>query len=184
MALAAQAVLISGSQAGRRRRLLLLSSLLLAGCVSAPPPRPPAPAPEPPPPAQPAPPPPAPPPPRPVPPPAPARSPSAPPPSAPPARAATPPVQQAATDSLLAMADRQIAAGEYAAAAAQLERALRIRPQDPLLWQKLAWLRLKNGEFEQAAGLAARSSSLAGSDAALRRENQRIIDLARARRRP
>lgn len=184
MALAAQTVLISGSPAGRRRRLLLLGSLMLAGCVSAPPPRPPAPAPEPPPPARPAPPPPAPQPPRSEPPPAPARAPSAPPPSAPPARAATPPVQQAATDSLLAMADRQIAAGEYAAAAAQLERALRIRPQDPLLWQRLAWLRLKNGEFEQAASLAARSSSLAGSDAALRRENQRIIDLAQARRRP
>jgi Flp pilus assembly protein TadD len=71
-----------------------------------------------------------------------------------------------------------------AQAAAQLERALRIRPQDPLLWQKLAWLRLQNGDFDQAATLAARSDALAGNNAELRAQNRRIIELARARQRP
>jgi Flp pilus assembly protein TadD len=103
--------------------------------------------------------------------------------AAPPAAASGVP-QTSATGSLVALADRQAAAGDYAAAAAQLERALRIRPQDPLLWQKLAWLRLRNGDFEQAATLAARSDALAGNNAELRAQNRRIIELARARQRP
>lgn len=183
MALAAQTVLMAHTL--RRCRLALTALLLvgLAGCVSAPPPRPAPPAPEPPPvrPAPPAPVPPAQPLPRPVPPPAVIRP--GPPPSAPPAAAAPAP-QPPATDSLVALADRQAAAGDVAQAAAQLERALRIRPQDPVLWQKLAWLRLRNGDFDQAAALAARSDSLAGNNTALRAENRRITDLAQARQRP
>lgn len=183
MALAAQTVLIDRRPVRYRLALTALVLAGLAGCVSAPPPRPEPPAPEPPPvrPAPPTPVPPAQPLPRPVPPPAVIRP--GPPPSAPPA-AATPAPQPPATDSLLALADRQAAAGDVAQAAAQLERALRIRPQDPLLWHKLAWLRLKNGEFEQAAALAARSDSLAGNNATLRAENRRIADLAQARQRP
>ena len=178
MALAAQTVLTARTPL--RWRLPALLPLLLAGCVAAPPPRPASPPPEPPPvrPAPTAPVPPAQPLPRPVPPPAVIRP--GPPPSAPPGPAATPP----ATDSLVALADRQAASGDIAQAAAQLERALRIRPQDPVLWQKLAWLRLKNGEFEQAAALAARSDSLAGNNAVLRAENGRIAALARARQQP
>ena len=169
MALAAQTVLMTRSAV--RRCLLALLPAMLAACVSAPPPRPAPPAPVPP--AQPL--------PRPVPPPTVIRP--GPPPSAPPA--AVPPTPQLpATDSLVALADRQAAAGDVAQAAAQLERALRIRPQDPVLWQKLAWLRLRNGEFEQAAALAARSDSLAGNNATLRAENRRITDLAQARQRP
>lgn len=181
MALAAQTVLMTRSAV--RRCLLALLPAMLAACVSAPPPRPAPPAPQPPPvrPAPPAPVPPAQPLPRPVPPPTVIRP--GPPPSAPPA--AVPPTPQLpATDSLVALADRQAAAGDVAQAAAQLERALRIRPQDPVLWQKLAWLRLRNGEFEQAAALAARSDSLAGNNATLRAENRRITDLAQARQRP
>lgn len=185
MALAAQAVLNRFPLS--RLGLASLAALLLAGCTSAPPPRP-EPPPQPPvtpapvpalPPAQPL--------PRPQPPPAvirPGPPPSAPPLSVAPPAAASGVPQASATGSLVALADRQAAAGDYAAAAAQLERALRIRPQDPLLWQKLAWLRLQNGDFEQAATLAARSDALAGNNAELRAQNRRIIELARARRRP
>lgn len=182
MALAAQAVLNRSVNAWR---LLLLGPLLLAGCTSAPPPRPAPPPPVPPVmPAPPAPLPPAQPLPRPQPP-ASAVIRPGPPPSAPPVSATpVPPAQPTATGSLVAMADKQAAAGDYASAAAQLERALRIRPQDPLLWQKLAWLRLQNGDFEQAATLASRSDSLAGNNAAVREQNRRIVELARARQRP
>jgi len=182
MALAAQAVLNRSVNAWR---LLLLGPLLLAGCVSAPPPRPETPQPAPPVmPAPPAPLPPGQPLPRPQPPASSVIRPG-PPPSAPPVSATpAPPAQMTATGSLVALADRQAAAGDYASAAAQLERALRIRPQDPVLWQKLAWLRLKNGDFEQAATLASRSDSLAGNNAAVREENHRIAELARARQRP
>lgn len=181
MALAAQTVL--NARTPTWHYLPALLAVLLAGCASAPPPRPASPVPQAPPvrPAPPAPVPPAQPLPRPVPPPAVSRP--GPPPSAPPAASTAVP-QPPATDSLVALADRQAAAGDVAQAAAQLERALRIRPQDPVLWQKLAWLRLKNGDFEQAAALAARSDSLAGNNAALRAENVRITDLARARQRP
>lgn len=183
MALAAQAVLNRSTLPWRAG--CLLAMLVLAGCVSAPPPRPQPPAEPPPvarvppplPPAQPL--------PRPHPP-ATAVIRPGPPPSAPLAPALPPPssAQPTATGTLVAMADRQAAAGDYAAAAAQLERALRIRPQDPLLWQKLAWLRLQNGDFDQAATLAARSDAVAGNNAELRAQNRRIIDLARARQRP
>ncbi len=184
MALVAQAVLNHRLQAWRR--LPLLGPLLLAGCISAPAPRPePPPPPAPPtsqapraplPPAQPL--------PRPQPP-ASAVIRPGPPPSAPSVSAVpAPPAHPTATGSLVALADRQAAAGDYASAAAQLERALRIRPQDPLLWQKLAWLRLQNGDFDQAATLAARSDSLAGNNATVRAQNRRIVDLARARQRP
>ncbi len=183
MALAAQAVLKRSVNAWR---LLLLAPVLLAGCISAPPPRPEPPPPQPPPvrPAPPAPLPPAQPLPRPQPPASSVIRPG-PPPSAP-AISATPapPAQTTATGSLVALADKQAAAGDYASAAAQLERALRIRPQDPVLWQKLAWLRLQNGDFEQAATLAARSDSLAGNNAAVHEQNRRIVELARARQRP
>jgi hypothetical protein len=181
MALAAQAVL---NRYGRAwRHLLLLGPLLLAGCISAPPPRPLPPSELPP--VQPAPPaplPPAQPVPRPQPPRAVIRS--GPPPSAPVPGPGAAPAQPQPTDTLLAQADKQAAGGDYALAAAQIERALRIRPQDPLLWQKLAWLRLQNGDFDQAAALAARSDSLAGNNSAVRAQNRRIVDLARARQRP
>ena len=75
------------------------------------------------------------------------------------------------------------AAGRLPNAAAALERALRIEPRNPRLWQELARVRLKQGEFEQAESMAARSNSWAGNDSALRAENARIIEEARAARR-
>ena len=73
------------------------------------------------------------------------------------------------------------AAGRLPSAAASLERALRIEPRNPRLWQQLARVRLQQGDFAQAESLAARSNSFAGGDTALRAENQRIIEQARRR---
>ncbi len=67
-------------------------------------------------------------------------------------------------------------------AAASLERALRIEPRNPRLWQELARVRLQQGDYAQAESTAARSNSYAGNDSALRAENQRIVDEARSRR--
>ncbi|MBV9191111.1 MAG: tetratricopeptide repeat protein [Betaproteobacteria bacterium] len=75
-----------------------------------------------------------------------------------------------------------VAAGKLPSAAASLERALRIEPRNPRLWQQLARVRLQQGDFAQAENLAARSNSFAGSDTTLRAENQRIIEEARAGR--
>jgi predicted Zn-dependent protease len=74
------------------------------------------------------------------------------------------------------------AAGRLTSAAASLERALRIEPRNPRLWNQLARVRLQQGDNAQAESLAARSNGYAGGDSALRADNQRIIDEARRRR--
>jgi predicted Zn-dependent protease len=74
------------------------------------------------------------------------------------------------------------AAGRLANAAASLERALRIEPRNPRLWQELARVRLQQGQYVQAESVAARSSSWAGSDSSLRAENWRLIAQAREAR--
>src|SRR5256885_319985 len=73
-------------------------------------------------------------------------------------------------------------AENLAIAAASLERALRIEPRNPRLWQELARVRLKQGDYAQAESTAARSNSWAGSDNALRAENWRLIAHAREAR--
>jgi len=74
------------------------------------------------------------------------------------------------------------AAGRLANAAAQLERALRIEPRNPRLWQELARVRFKQGDYMQVEGLAARANSWARGDPALRAENWRLIAEAREAR--
>ncbi|MGW8183786.1 MAG: tetratricopeptide repeat protein, partial [Burkholderiales bacterium] len=60
--------------------------------------------------------------------------------------------------------------------------ALRLEPRNPRLWQELARVRLKQGEYAQAESLAARSNSWAGGDRQLRAENWRLIAQAREAR--
>jgi len=83
---------------------------------------------------------------------------------------------------LLDGARADAASGRLASAAASLERALRIEPRNPRLWQELARVRLKQGEYAQAESTAARSNSWAGGDSALRAENWRLIAQAREAR--
>ena len=83
---------------------------------------------------------------------------------------------------LLDGARADAAAGRLANAAASLERALRIEPRNPRLWQELARVRLKQGDYAQAESTAARSNSWAGGDAPLRAENWRLIAQAREAR--
>src|SRR5258708_39941533 len=64
---------------------------------------------------------------------------------------------------LLLGARTDAAAGRLANAAASLERALRIEPRNPRLWQELARLRLNQGDYAQAESTAAPSHSCAGS---------------------
>jgi tetratricopeptide (TPR) repeat protein len=83
---------------------------------------------------------------------------------------------------LLDGARADAASGRLANAAASLERALRIEPRNPRLWQELARVRLKQGEYAQAESTAARSNSWAGGDSALRAENWRLIAQSREAR--
>lgn len=87
--------------------------------------------------------------------------------------------ESVAVAGLMEGARNDVAAGRLANAAASLERALRIEPRNPRLWQELAKVRLKQGQYAQVESLTARSNSWAGSDNALREENQRLVEQAR-----
>lgn len=63
-----------------------------------------------------------------------------------------------------------------------LERALRVAPEDPVLWSRLAELQLERGEHGVAENLAARSNSLAEERRLLRYRNWLIIAAAREQR--
>lgn len=78
-------------------------------------------------------------------------------------------------------ADERMQEGDTDGAAAALERALRIAPDDARLWQRLAAVRLEQGQPEQAQNLAGRSNALARGDRALQARNWRIIAEARRR---
>ena len=102
-----------------------------------------------------------------------------------PAPAPAPPAartESAAIAGLLDDARADAEAGRLTNAAASLERALRIEPRNPRLWQELARVRLKQGEYAQAESTAARSNSWAGEDSSLRAENWRLIARAREAR--
>ena len=95
---------------------------------------------------------------------------------------APPPVSRSenvAVAGLMESARADAAAGKLSTAAASIERALRIEPRNPRLWQELARVRLQQGQLVQAENVAKRSSSFAGSDNALRAENWRLIAQAR-----
>jgi predicted Zn-dependent protease len=92
------------------------------------------------------------------------------------------PPSNPAVVSLMEQAHALAVAGQTDQAGASLERALRIEPLNPLLWQELARVRLSQGQYLQAEHLAAKSSSLAGGEGRLKAENWRIIGQARSRR--
>ncbi len=80
-----------------------------------------------------------------------------------------------AAQALSARARHQMDNGERLAAAASLERALRIDPRNPGLWNQLAHVRKAQGQDAQAANLAARSNALPGVDAQLRADNRKLM---------
>jgi len=96
--------------------------------------------------------------------------------------APAPSTTNAAVASLVTSARADAAAGRLVQAAASLERALRIEPRNPHLWQELARVRMKQGDYAQVESVAARSNSWAGGDNRLRAENWRLIAQAREAR--
>lgn len=94
----------------------------------------------------------------------------------------TPISENPAVLGLLVQARADSAENKLQSAAASIERALRIEPRNPWLWQELAKLHLAQGDHTQAESLAARSNTWAGSDTALRAANWRLIAAARSAR--
>lgn len=92
----------------------------------------------------------------------------------------TPRPQSPAVVALLDTAERQANNGDLEAAAASLERAIRIDPRNPVLWYHLATVRLSQGDAQAAEQLAAKSNSLAAGNTVQQARNWQLI--ARARR--
>jgi hypothetical protein len=87
------------------------------------------------------------------------------------------PVAPAATptSTLLASVQAAVAAGDLDRGAALSERALRISPRDAHLWYQLALIRYRQQRFAEAGDTARRALSMAGSDAALQRQINELL---------
>ena len=86
-----------------------------------------------------------------------------------------------AANSLARQAEQQRQTGDYAGAAATLERSLRIAPREAYLWNRLARVRMEQGLAAQAGQLAARSNDYAGGESTVKKDNWRIIAEAKRR---
>ncbi|MEJ2529357.1 MAG: tetratricopeptide repeat protein [Gammaproteobacteria bacterium] len=84
------------------------------------------------------------------------------------------PIYSTPVAGLLQESQRQQGEGDLAGAVASIERALRIEPRNAYLWNRLAHLRLEQGQSARAIELAAKSRSLAGADSKLKADNWRL----------
>jgi Flp pilus assembly protein TadD len=80
-----------------------------------------------------------------------------------------------AARTLLGQAQTQVAAGNYAVAAANLERALRIEPDSAQLWIEMGKVRQAEGNFSQAENMARKALSLATGDPRTQSSAWRLI---------
>lgn len=65
--------------------------------------------------------------------------------------------------------------GRYDAAAASLERALRIDPNNALLWIELAEVKAADGDRRQAEEMARKALTLAGNDRNVAARARRLL---------
>lgn len=80
-----------------------------------------------------------------------------------------------ATSALVAQARKQATSGAYEPAAATIERALRIEPENPLLWIELGQVRLSEGNASQANSMGHKALALATGDAQAQASSWRLI---------
>lgn len=93
-----------------------------------------------------------------------------------------PPVAVSGSPAVLALmhdADRNSSSGDLEAAAATIERALRIDSRNPALLYKLAQLRLKQNQPRLAEDLAKKSELYAGNNRELKKNSWLLIAKAR-----
>jgi len=80
-----------------------------------------------------------------------------------------------ATLSLVTQARSLLAHGEFDGASSTLDRALRIEPNNPLLWIELGRLRLAERDPHQAEGCARKALALASGDPSARKQSGRVL---------
>lgn len=83
-----------------------------------------------------------------------------------------------ASGALLEQSRAQRAAGSLPAARSSLERALRLDPNNAVLWLELGELELQTGNAAQAAEMARKAMTLAGRDARLTARAERLLRAA------
>ncbi|HUI59018.1 MAG TPA: tetratricopeptide repeat protein [Steroidobacteraceae bacterium] len=108
--------------------------------------------------------------------------------AAPPAAAARPAPREfrlgPASTALVTQAHGQLSGGDFALAAATIERAMRIEPDNPLLWIELGRVRLTAGDNAQADSMGRKALALATGDPRAQSQAWRLIaDSLRALRR-
>lgn len=81
----------------------------------------------------------------------------------------------AATRSLVTQARTQVAHGDLPAASSTLDRALRIEPNNPLLWIELGRLRLAESDAHQAEGCGRKALALASGDRIAQAQAGRLL---------
>lgn len=113
---------------------------------------------------------------------------TSPPPSSPPSpHAPSPPRENhlsPATLSLVTQAHYLTSHGDIDGASSTLDRALRIEPNNPLLWIELGRLRLLESESHQAEGCGRKALALASGDPGTQRQAGRVLaDALRAQQR-
>jgi tetratricopeptide (TPR) repeat protein len=80
-----------------------------------------------------------------------------------------------ATHSLVTQARGLLAHGDFDSASSTLDRALRIEPNNPLLWIELGRLRLAERDPHQAEGCGRKALALASGDPGARRQAGRVL---------
>jgi hypothetical protein len=91
------------------------------------------------------------------------------------------PVLGAASRSLVGQAQVQLQSGNHALAASSIERALRIEPDNPLLWIELGNVRQAEGNYVQAENMGRRALSLSNAPLASSAAWRLIAESLRAR---
>jgi uncharacterized protein HemY len=147
----------------KTRAVLIAAAIVLGACASRPPAEPMQPLPQPPP-VQPA--------------PSPAPAAVAPRPPEPPPREIH---LSPATRSLVTQAQAQAAHGDLPAASSTLDRALRIEPNNSLIWIELGRLRLMESDAHQAEVCGRKALALASGDRSTQKQaGQLLVDALRA----
>ncbi len=80
-----------------------------------------------------------------------------------------------ASRALVNQAETQRKSKNFMQAGVTLERALRIEPNNPLLWLEYAQLRMDEANFAQAENLARKAVALAGGDPRTQSNAWRVI---------
>jgi predicted Zn-dependent protease len=80
-----------------------------------------------------------------------------------------------ATQSLVTQARTLIAHGDLPAASSTLDRALRIEPNNPLVWIELGRLRLAESDAHQAEGCGRKALALASGDRGAQAQAGRLL---------